>query len=138
LPRFYGLSPEVFSIGKIESKNQPKPSSSSPDDLCMMPYTSGSTGQPKGCMHTHATVLHNVAGAALWKSITDRTVSLATAPFFHVTGLIHSFLATIYAGGTMVIQRRWDPLAAARLVEPYQSSHWDNLTPMVVDLLSHP
>ena len=104
----------------------------------MMPYTSGSTGQPKGCMHTHATVLHNVAGAAAWKHIGEDVMALATAPFFHVTGLVHSFFSAIYAGGTMVIQRRWDPLEAARLVERYQCTHWDNVPTMVVDLLSHP
>ena len=103
-----------------------------------MPYTSGSTGQPKGCMHTHATVLHNVAGAAAWKHIDENVVALATAPFFHVTGLIHSFFSAIYAGGTMVIQRRWDPLEAARLVERHKCTHWDNVPTMVVDLLSHP
>ncbi len=140
LSRFSGLSLDhVFHIEKnFESKKQPNSNSCSPDDLCMMPYTSGSTGAPKGCMHTHATVLHNVVGAAAWKNITGNTVSLATAPFFHVTGLIHSFLATVYAGGTMVIQRRWDPLAAAKLVEEHKCSHWDNVPTMVVDLLSHP
>jgi fatty-acyl-CoA synthase len=38
----------------------------------------------------------------------------------------------------MVIQRRWDPLEAARLVEHYRCTHWDNVPTMVVDLLSHP
>jgi len=116
----------------------PGPSVSQPQDLCLLPYTSGSTGHPKGCMHTHATCLHNIAGAAMWKHITQNTVALATAPFFHVTGLIHSFLATVYAGGTMVIQRRWDPLDAAQLVERHRCTHWDNVPTMVVDLLSHP
>jgi fatty-acyl-CoA synthase len=116
----------------------PPPSRAKFTDLCLMPYTSGSTGQPKGCMHTHATCLHNIAGSAIWKRVTADTVALATAPFFHVTGLIHSFLATVYAGGTMVVQRRWDPLKAAELVERYRCTHWDNVPTMVVDLLSHP
>jgi fatty-acyl-CoA synthase len=138
--RFLGLPMDfLFVAGETKTIGEkPKPSISQPDDLCMMPYTSGSTGQPKGCMHTHASVLHNVAGAAAWKHIDHNTVALATAPFFHVTGLVHSFLAAIYAGGTMVIQRRWDPLAAAELVERYKCSHWDNVPTMVVDLLSHP
>ena len=116
----------------------PAPSRAKAGDLCLMPYTSGSTGQPKGCMHTHATCLHNIAGSALWKHVTADTVALATAPFFHVTGLIHSLLATVYAGGTIVIQRRWDPLEAAALVERHRCTHWDNVPTMVVDLLSHP
>jgi fatty-acyl-CoA synthase len=138
-PRFSGLPIEHLLIPEeIKTKSQPGPSVSQPDDLCMMPYTSGSTGLPKGCMHTHATVLHNVAGACAWKHIDENTVALATAPFFHVTGLVHSFFSAIYAGGTMVIQRRWDPLAAAKLVERYRCTHWDNVPTMVVDLLSHP
>lgn len=138
--RFTGLPLDhVVLLSKIPGKYfQVKASESEPEDLCMMPYTSGSTGRPKGCMHTHATVLHNVAGAVAWKHITENTVALATAPFFHVTGLVHSFLSAIYAGGTMVIQRRWNPLEAARLVERYRCTHWDNVPTMVVDLLSHP
>ena len=98
--RFHSLSIEHLIIAEKTklSAQKPGPSLSQPDDLCMMPYTSGSTGKPKGCMHTHASVLHNVAGAAAWKHIGENTVALATAPFFHVTGLVHSFLATIWAG----------------------------------------
>ena len=138
-PRFAGLAlDEVIVMEEFRGSATPAPSVSRPEDLCLMPYTSGSTGQPKGCMHTHATCLHNIAGAALWKHITEDTVALATAPFFHVTGLIHSFLAAVYAGGTMVIQRRWDPAAAAELVARHRCTHWDNVPTMVVDLLSHP
>src|SRR6185295_39088 len=138
--RFAGLPLDhVVLVSGVPEKTSPASTSESkPDDLCMMPYTSGSTGRPKGCMHTHATVLHNVAGAVAWKHIDENTVALATAPFFHVTGLIHSFFAAFYAGGSMVIQRRWDPLEAARLVERHRCSHWDNVPTMVVDLLSHP
>ena len=136
-PRFSGLPLEHLIIpGKTTGKGTPGQSQSEPDDLCLMPYTSGSTGKPKGCMHTHASVLHNVVGAATWKHMDGNTVSLATAPFFHVTGLVHSFLATVWAGGTMAIQRRWDPPAAAALVERHRCSHWDNVPTMVVDLLS--
>lgn len=118
--------------------SDPGPARARPGDLCLMPYTSGSTGRPKGCMHTHATVLHNVVGAALWKNVTADAVALATAPFFHVTGLVHSMLAPVWAGATIVIQRRWDPLQAAQLIERHRCTHWDNVPTMVVDLLSDP
>ena len=140
LERFAGLPLQhVFCLSRLPERKFPSiTSKATPEDLAMMPYTSGSTGLPKGCMHTHATILHNVAGAAAWKHITEDVVALATAPFFHVTGLIHSFFSAVYAGGTMVIQRRWDPLEAARLVERHRCTHWDNVPTMVVDLLSHP
>ena len=138
--RFAGLPLEQLIVmqERRPGGEPPAPSTAAADELCLMPYTSGSTGQPKGCMHTHATCLHNIAGSALWKHVTADAVALATAPFFHVTGLVHSFLATVYAGGTIVIQRRWDPLAAAELVARHRCTHWDNVPTMVVDLLSHP
>jgi fatty-acyl-CoA synthase len=139
LERFKGLPLEhAFCLSALPGGKFPlRNSETNPDDLAMMPYTSGSTGNPKGCMHTHATILHSVAGACAWKHIGPEVVALATAPFFHVTGLIHSFFSAMYAGGTMVIQRRWDPLAAARLVEQHRCTHWDNVPTMVVDLLSN-
>ena len=138
--RFAGLPLEHLIVaGETPiGSHAPRPSAARPGDLCLLPYTSGSTGKPKGCMHTHATVLHNVIGAARWKHVTEDAVALATAPFFHVTGLVHSFLATAWAGGTIVIQRRWDPQLAAQLVERHRCTHWDNVPTMVVDLLSHP
>ncbi len=144
-PHFAGLCLEHLLIAgskawdaALAAGHKPVPSKSKPGDLCLMPYTSGSTGHPKGCMHTHATIMHNVIGAMLWKHITADTVSLATAPFFHVTGLVHSLLTTVQAGGTIVIQQRWDSAAAAGLVERYRCTHWDNVPTMVVDLLSNP
>jgi len=136
--RFTGLALEhLVVIGETPIRaSDPGPSVARPDDLCLLAYTSGSTGRPKGCMHTHVTVLHNVVGAALWKRVTEDAVALATAPFFHVTGLVHSFLAPAWAGGTIVIQRRWEPVEAARLVEAHRCTHWDNVPTMVVDLLS--
>ncbi len=116
----------------------PGPSLAQPEDLCAMPYTSGSTGLPKGCMHTHASVMHNVLGAVLWESMRADTVALGTAPMFHVTGFVHSFFGTVYAGGSIVPQPRWDPQLAARLIERHRCTHWANVPTMVVDLLSHP
>ena len=45
---------------------QPGPATAEPDDLCVLPYTSGTTGLPKGCMHTHRTRMPNVIGGGLW------------------------------------------------------------------------
>lgn len=114
----------------------PEPSRASPRDLCVMPYTSGSTGRPKGCMHTHANVTFNAVGAALWESMHQDSVALATAPMFHVTGFVHSLHAPVYCGATIVLQPRWEAALAARLIERYRCTHWANVPTMVIDLLS--
>ena len=122
----------------LAAGHAPAPSRARPGDLAVMPYTSGSTGRPKGCMHTHATVMFNVAGAVMWEGIHQDAVALSTAPMFHVTGLVHTLYACVYSGSTMVIQPRWDPELAARLIERHRCTHWANVPTMVVDLLSHP
>lgn len=107
-------------------------------ELAMLPYTTGSTGIPKGCMHTHATVIANVVSSAVWHNMIASSTVLATLPFFHVTGLVHSALAPIYSGGTVVLLTRWDREAAVTAIEKYRCTVWTNITTMVIDLLNHP
>lgn len=107
-------------------------------DLAMLPYTSGSTGIPKGCMHTHATIISNTVSSAAWLNMTSGSTVLATLPMFHVTGLVHSMLAPIYSGGAIALLTRWDREAAITAIEKYQCTGWTNITTMVVDLLNYP
>jgi fatty-acyl-CoA synthase len=122
----------------LASDLSPSPQTAQPDDLAAILYTSGTTGSPKGCMHTHRTIMNTLVGAALWESVTPDAVSLATAPFFHVTGMQHSMNAPIYAGATIAILPRWQPDVAGQMIERYQCTHWANVPTMVVDLLAHP
>lgn len=117
---------------------RPQPQSATADDLAAILYTSGTTGSPKGCMHTHRTIMTTLVGAALWEGVTAEAVALATAPLFHVTGMQHSMNAPIYAGATIAILPRWEPDVAAQMIERYGCTHWANVPTMVVDLLAHP
>ena len=116
----------------------PNPPQASCDDLAAILYTSGTTGRPKGCMHTHHTIMCTAVGGALWEGMAADSVVLATAPMFHVTGMQHSLNAPIYAAGTVALLPRWDPAAAAYMIERYAVTHWANVPTMVVDLLAHP
>ena len=108
------------------------------DDLALIPYTAGTTGMPKGCMHTHYTASANTLSSVHWFNLTPAAVCLATLPFFHVTGMIHSLLAPIYIGATIVLMTRWDRATAIEAIEKYRCTHWVNITTMVVDMLSDP
>jgi len=123
----------------LMAKQSPAPDVTvGPDDMCLLPYTSGSTGKPKGCIHTHRTVMANLVSAYYWLTNTASSVHLSVLPFFHVTGLIHSMLAPLFAGATLVLLTRWDRIAALNAIEKYQVTHWVNISTMVVDLLSAP
>ncbi len=107
-------------------------------DLAVMPYTSGTTGKPKGCMHTHHSVMFNVVAGAQWNSSAADNRVLASLPFFHVTGMQSSMNAPLYLGATIIILPRWDRKVCASLIERHRISHWTAITTMVVDFLSNP
>ncbi|MDP9108308.1 MAG: long-chain fatty acid--CoA ligase [Pseudomonadota bacterium] len=123
----------------MQSGGELLPHRSGPDDLACMPYTSGTTGKPKGCVHTHRSVMFVTVVAPHWSiaPVPDQ-VSLSVLPFFHVTGMQISMNATIYGGGTMVILPRWDREVAGQLINRYRVTVWTNIPTMVIDLLSNP
>jgi len=102
---------------------QPQAHMATPEDLACMPYTSGTTGKPKGCIHTHRSVIFNSVASPTWSgSIVANHVSLAVLPFFHVTGMQSVMNSMIYCGGTLVILPRWDRDVAGQLITRYAVS----------------
>ena len=109
-----------------------------PSDLAVLPYTSGTTGLPKGCMHTHGTVMHNAISSGLWSNGTAENRCLCVVPMFHITGMVSVMHATLFLGATLVLMPRWDRDLAGRLISKWKISHWTNIPTMVIDLLGSP
>jgi fatty-acyl-CoA synthase len=109
-----------------------------PDDLAVLPYTSGTTGLPKGCMHTHASILHNAVSSGLWSNASMETVTLMVVPMFHITGMVSLMHANLYMGATMVLMPRWDRELAGQLISRWRVSSWTNIPTMVIDLMGSP
>ncbi len=108
-----------------------------PDDLALLPYTSGTTGLPKGCMHTHRTLMHNTVGGQ-WGHAGPEAVSLGVVPMFHITGMLYGVLGCIYTGSTTVLLPRWDRELAGRWIARHQITHWTCIPTMIIDLFGSP
>ena len=100
----------------IAANHAPGALTTGPDDLCVMPYTSGTTGHPKGCMHTHRSVQCTAIGGMHWFARTQDAVMLSVLPFFHVTGMAGGMNGPLFLGATIVIMSRWDRDTAAALM----------------------
>lgn len=79
-----------------------------PDDTAFIQYTSGSTGNPKGVMLTHANLLSNIRAMADAVQASPRDVFVSWLPLYHDLGLIGAFLGTLYVGCRLVVM---SPLA---------------------------
>ena len=109
-----------------------------PHDLALLPYTSGTTGLPKGCMHLHQSIMHNAVASGLWGNGSADNVTLAVVPMFHITGMVSVMHTSIYCAASLVIMPRWDRDLAGRLISRYQVTNWTNIPTMVIDLLGSP
>jgi fatty-acyl-CoA synthase len=123
----------------LATAHAPRAHEAGPDDLACMPYTSGTTGKPKGCVHTHRSVMFNAVASPTWSGpMAPDHVTLAVLPFFHVTGMQSVMNAMIYTGGAIVVLPRWDRDAAGQLITRYKVTTWTLIPTMMIDFLSNP
>ena len=88
----------------------------SPDDPMILMYTSGTTGVPKGALLPHRKTLYNSRNAGAFFGLTREDRVLVVVPLFHSFGLSILSLPTLWAGGEVVLQPRFDPSAVWRAV----------------------
>ncbi|MGP6293817.1 AMP-binding protein [Caldiplasma sukawensis] len=136
LRKTYGKGDEIRWESAISHNDQMVHVDSLPEDPLLIAYTSGTTGVPKGCVHTNRSVIANAMASSYWRSCTPSTVEMSVAPFFHVTGLSFSVLSPIYSGATMVILSRWNKETFLNYLEKYRVTHAILISAMIADLLT--
>jgi fatty-acyl-CoA synthase len=122
----------------LAAARTPGPLTAGADDLAVLPYTSGTTGIPKGCMHTHRTAMTTAVGGVLWFGRTQDAVYLSALPFFHVTGMSGSMNGPLYIGATIIVLTRWDRDVAAACIERHRVTAWQTISTMMIDFLANP
>jgi fatty-acyl-CoA synthase len=139
LPPFNPGRPEVVLWkDSIIAGIVPRAHQAGPEDLAVLPYTSGTTGHPKGCMLTHSNILSTSTGACAWSPTSSEAVVLGVLPMFHLTGMQSNMNIPIQLGGTTVLMTRWDRDTAAQMIQRHRVTSVTGITTMIVDFLANP
>lgn len=109
------------------------------DDIAALNYTGGTTGLPKGCIHTHGDMLYTCASfMPVALGLEPDRVSLNFMPEFWIAGENAGLLFPVFAGTSMVLLARWDALAFMGAVQHYRVGHTGLLVDSASDVLDHP
>ena len=107
------------------------------DDLTMLMFTSGTTGFPKGVMLTHDSfssyILSNVMPADM--EVEERNI--LTVPLYHIAG-VQAFMAAIYGGRTLIIQKQFNPEDWMDLVQTEKANRAMMVPTMLKMIVDHP
>ena len=104
----------------------------------LLPYSSGTTGLPKGVLLTHANLVTSVRQVGSGLRVTDRDVLLAVPPFSHLMGFLVTLAVPLCAGATVVTVPRFDPAQFLELLARHRVTVLVGAPPMLRLLLTHP
>ena len=108
------------------------------DAPCMIMYTSGTTGKPKGAVLSHANVTWNAVNVLVDTDMTAAEVTLVVAPLFHTAALNMTCLPTLLKGGRVVLAPSFDAGTVLGLVESHGVTHMFGVPTMFDAMAAHP
>ena len=108
---------------RLHAGLRPQPVAPHSEDVALLTYTSGTTGDPKGAMNTHGNIVFNTHAYRDWLGLTEADVCLAAAPLFHITGLIGHIAVAILARMPLVLGYRFDAPTMIELAERYRITY---------------
>lgn len=116
----------------------PSQDSVSPNDEAMIIYTSGTTGKPKGVVLTHKNLLADAQAIAQWFNITPRTRMMCILPLFHVNGEVVTLMTPLYAGASVILNRKFSASRFWPTIQDYQVNMFSTVPTILSLLLAHP
>ncbi|HVT63938.1 MAG TPA: long-chain fatty acid--CoA ligase [Mycobacteriales bacterium] len=110
------------------------------DDVAVLQYTSGTTGEPRAAMLSHANLVANCHQIRMWfpDAVPGQEVTLATVPLFHAYGLTLCMLTTVLLGGRLVLLPRFDVDAVLDAIDEERPTLFPAVPPIFRALVDHP
>ena len=110
------------------------PAPPEPEDVALLMYTSGSTGQPKAAMHTHRTVLAHGANSMSAHQLTAADRSLLVLPLYHINAQCVTLIPTLLSGGSVVVPHGFSVSQFWDWLDDYRCT-WSALVPTIISQL---
>ncbi|MGH2391590.1 MAG: AMP-binding protein, partial [Chloroflexota bacterium] len=108
-------------------------------DLAILPYSSGTTGLPKGVMLTHYNLVANVLQtAATEPDLSEDSRLLAVLPFYHIYGQVVVLYMGLHLGATIITMPRFDLETFLQVIQNYKIDHANLVPPIILALAKHP
>jgi len=136
IPPEYHHSFETLIDG-IEQFDAPLPYLK-PDDISALVYTSGTTGRPKGAIHTHGNDVAIATNCVMEYSLTSTDAALHIAPLYHVGGMQAYFMPHLMVGAVNVILPRYEPRATLEEIARHRITTLFAVPTQIQDMLFHP
>ncbi|WP_406180239.1 acyl-CoA synthetase [Streptomyces canus] len=121
-----------------ESAAEPIDEPVTADDTCIIMYTSGTTGRPKGAMLTHGNLTWNAINVLVDTDLIADERALVSAPLFHTAGLNMLTLPVLLKGGTCVLVEAFEPNATFDLIEQHRITFMFGVPTMFEQVARHP
>ncbi|SDP72003.1 AMP-binding protein [Desulforhopalus singaporensis] len=149
--------PDFFKIPKVDLKDgiidffpalnevsdAPPDHTPALDDVAALNYTGGTTGLPKGCVHTHRNLIYTAAAFMLivfghTENKASDKIMMTYLPQFWIAGETTGLLFPVFHGATVVMLARWDTVAFMEAVDHYKVNQCIMLVDSIDDVLNHP
>lgn len=108
-----------------------------PDELLLLNFTSGTTGEPKGVMHSHRTLAAGLGAIARRLRLTGDDVFLVPSTLGHAAGFINGMYLPLFLGAQVVYLDDWDPRFALEVMELSRVSYTAAMPTYLMDLVRH-